>query len=423
MDGARLEVALEPHPEGFGATGAESVELRVATNPGMPVSPLRDAASGGELSRIMLALTGLAGADARRDARLRRDRRRRRRQHCAGGRRAPARARRGPPGPLHHPPAAGRLAGDDALPDREGRRGGEAAARGRARSRATSWSPRSSGCSAPSAATRPPAATPSELLRPPSARRASWLAAPRSARDGLRAAGRRALLRGPEIQLEPPPVAPIDGRARLGRKTKDLVKRLGPGDIAVIDHADLDRIAAEDLVATGVRGGGQRRAVLDRPLPERRARWFWPAPASPWSTPRRRRLFDELADGDESAIDGGEVRRDGELLATGALIDLDELRPRRSSASASASTRRSPTSPQNTIEHVREEGELLAGTIDFPRDAHRVPRPPRPDRRPGHHLPRGPAHAARLHPRRPAGAGRRRRRRRRDPRGGLRSPT
>jgi DNA repair protein RecN (Recombination protein N) len=51
-------VVLDPHPEGFGASGAESVELRVATNPGMPVSPLRDSASGGELSRVMLALAG-----------------------------------------------------------------------------------------------------------------------------------------------------------------------------------------------------------------------------------------------------------------------------------------------------------------------------------------------------------------------------
>jgi DNA repair protein RecN (Recombination protein N) len=62
MEGARLEVALGAHPQGFGAAGAEQVELRVATNPGMPVSPLRDAASGGELSRVMLALTGLGSA-------------------------------------------------------------------------------------------------------------------------------------------------------------------------------------------------------------------------------------------------------------------------------------------------------------------------------------------------------------------------
>ena len=64
MDGARLEVSFAPASEGdgYGASGAESVELRVATNPGMPVSPLRDAASGGELSRIMLALSGLGGS-------------------------------------------------------------------------------------------------------------------------------------------------------------------------------------------------------------------------------------------------------------------------------------------------------------------------------------------------------------------------
>jgi DNA repair protein RecN (Recombination protein N) len=66
MEGATLEVALEPHPDGFGPSGAETVEFLVATNPGMPVSPLKDAASGGELSRIMLALTGLASGDGRR---------------------------------------------------------------------------------------------------------------------------------------------------------------------------------------------------------------------------------------------------------------------------------------------------------------------------------------------------------------------
>jgi DNA repair protein RecN (Recombination protein N) len=63
MPGATLEVALEPHLDGFGAGGRETVELRVAPNPGIDPAPLRDAASGGELSRVMLALSGLgAGA-------------------------------------------------------------------------------------------------------------------------------------------------------------------------------------------------------------------------------------------------------------------------------------------------------------------------------------------------------------------------
>ena len=93
-------------------SGAETVELLVATNPGMPTSPLRDAASGGELSRIMLALAGPRRARAA-SATLVFDEidAGHRRQHRAGGRRAAAATSRAePPGALHHPPAAGRLA-------------------------------------------------------------------------------------------------------------------------------------------------------------------------------------------------------------------------------------------------------------------------------------------------------------------------
>jgi len=60
MAGATLQVVLEPHP--YGASGRETVELRVAPNPGIEPAPLRDAASGGELSRVMLALSGLGQA-------------------------------------------------------------------------------------------------------------------------------------------------------------------------------------------------------------------------------------------------------------------------------------------------------------------------------------------------------------------------
>jgi DNA repair protein RecN (Recombination protein N) len=66
MPGATLEVVLEPFGAGYGPQGREAVELRLSPNPGIDPAPLRDAASGGELSRVMLALTGLgqrAGAD------------------------------------------------------------------------------------------------------------------------------------------------------------------------------------------------------------------------------------------------------------------------------------------------------------------------------------------------------------------------
>src|ERR671928_1354589 len=50
----------------------------------------------------------------------------------------------------------------------------------------------------------------------------------------------------PEFEVEP--AAIVAGPARADRRTKELVKRLCPGDIAVIDHADIDRVAAENLI-------------------------------------------------------------------------------------------------------------------------------------------------------------------------------
>ena len=42
------------------------------------------------------------------------------------------------------------------------------------------------------------------------------------------------------------------GPARLDRRTKQLVRRLQPGDVAIVDHADLDRVSAEELLEAGV---------------------------------------------------------------------------------------------------------------------------------------------------------------------------
>jgi DNA repair protein RecN (Recombination protein N) len=67
MEGARFEVVLEARAaevggRDIGPTGAERVEFLLAPNPGVPAAPIRDAASGGELSRVMLALMTVAGA-------------------------------------------------------------------------------------------------------------------------------------------------------------------------------------------------------------------------------------------------------------------------------------------------------------------------------------------------------------------------
>ena len=61
MEGADFQVVLEPREE-VGPAGAERAEFVLAPNPGVPAAPLREVASGGELSRVMLALMTVGGA-------------------------------------------------------------------------------------------------------------------------------------------------------------------------------------------------------------------------------------------------------------------------------------------------------------------------------------------------------------------------
>jgi len=62
MGEASFDVVLEPREPGPG--GGDAVEFMIAPNPGVPAGPLREIASGGELSRVMLAIMSVAGASA-----------------------------------------------------------------------------------------------------------------------------------------------------------------------------------------------------------------------------------------------------------------------------------------------------------------------------------------------------------------------
>ena len=63
MPHAKLAVAVTPAGD-FGPQGADEVEIRLAAHPGAPMLPLSKGASGGELSRVMLAIEVVfAGAD------------------------------------------------------------------------------------------------------------------------------------------------------------------------------------------------------------------------------------------------------------------------------------------------------------------------------------------------------------------------
>ena len=173
----------------------------------------------------------------------------------------------------------------------------------------------------------------------------------------------RAYFRGPELGLEPSG-PPIVGSVRIDKKTKDLVKRLKPGEIAVIDHADLDRIAAEDLVAAGagavvnVAESSTGRYPNPGPLILANAGVrLVDAPAAP--------LFEELKDGARVSIVGGEVHGDGGVLASGRVIDLAAA-SEQMQAQQDRIDEALLAFAQNTIEHAAEEVELLSGRIDFP---------------------------------------------------------
>jgi uncharacterized membrane-anchored protein len=156
----------------------------------------------------------------------------------------------------------------------------------------------------------------------------------------------------------------IRGTARLGLKTKDLVKRLDPGDVAVIDHTNIDRIAAEELISTGVAAvinasdSSNGRYPNAGPLMIARAGiCLVDAPRSP--------IFDRLRDGDAVAIDNGRVTRGDEEIVNGRVLDADSLARQLDDQRQRIDEALSDFA-ENTMAHLRQEGDLLMGRIEFP---------------------------------------------------------
>ena len=97
----RPAIELDGDAVAFDATGADEVVFRLAPNPGEPPRPLAKIASGGELSRVALAIKQVAGRGRRHaDARLRRGRHGDRRPERRPGRAKPVGARAPSPGPV-----------------------------------------------------------------------------------------------------------------------------------------------------------------------------------------------------------------------------------------------------------------------------------------------------------------------------------
>jgi len=154
------------------------------------------------------------------------------------------------------------------------------------------------------------------------------------------------------------------GHARLDRRTKNLTKRVGPDDVAIIDHADLDRVSAEELVEAGVR-------VVVNVSPSQTGRYPNPGPLelvrggvrlidAPGAD-----LFERVSDGELLSVRGASVYRNGTCLAEGRVLGEHELQ----SALSEQRTRVTgalQAFAENTLEYLRDEGRLLTEGIDLP---------------------------------------------------------
>ena len=196
------------------------------------------------------------------------------------------------------------------------------------------------------------------------------------------------------------------GPARLGKRTKELVRRLHPDDIAVIDHTDLDRVSAEELVESGVR-------VVVNVAPSQSGRYPNPrsAPARAWRPPDRRRRRRPVRGALGRRAPHGSRRQplpEQDLSRHGQSARGARARQSGSETSEDASPRRCRTSPTTRSATCatrascspRESTSALETSF---RDRHALV------------VARGPGQArledrARLRPRLPAGARRRRRR-------------
>jgi uncharacterized membrane-anchored protein len=183
-----------------------------------------------------------------------------------------------------------------------------------------------------------------------------------------------ASLAGPAVagqELEPPRA--VTGPVRPGRRTKLLVKHLVRGDIALIDHLDLDRVSAEELIAAGAAAVLNCRPSSSGRYPNLGPQLLVEAGILLVDLPGDG-LFAEVADGDPLVIQleddatRARVLRRGRPLAEGEVLGLARI-------TAEVELRRHEVGEalerfaHNTIEHMREERELLAGRLQLPRFA------------------------------------------------------
>jgi uncharacterized membrane-anchored protein len=156
----------------------------------------------------------------------------------------------------------------------------------------------------------------------------------------------------------------VTGVARVDRRTKRLVKRLRPGDVAVIDHADLDRVAAETLVDAAPSAVVNASQSVTGRYPN-----VGPLLLCRAGIP----LVDDAGDDVlEAVVEGAPVTVDGEKVVVGGEVVASGTRQSTQSIHAAIESARLNMGPElerfaeNTVEYVRQEIDLLTGELAVP---------------------------------------------------------
>ena len=156
----------------------------------------------------------------------------------------------------------------------------------------------------------------------------------------------------------------IVGPVRLDRRTKNLTKRLRAGDIAVIDHADIDKVSAEALVDAKVAVVINAAQSCTGSYPN-----LGPGIITDAGIPLIDNVGDDvftaLADGDKVRVDEGTIYRDSEPLGKGDVLDRARVELLMEAAREGLSTQLEAFTA-NTMEFLRRERELLLDGVGVP---------------------------------------------------------
>ncbi|MBO4139664.1 hypothetical protein J5U46_05770 [Micromonospora tulbaghiae] len=156
----------------------------------------------------------------------------------------------------------------------------------------------------------------------------------------------------------------IVGTARLDRRTKRLVGRLRPGDIAVIDHVDLDRVAADSLVAVGVAAVLNAKPSVSGRYPNLGPEVLISA-GIPLLDDLGESVFEQVREGDRIRIEGNTVFVGDEPVAHGSLQDAETVAKSMADAREGLSVQLEAFAA-NTMDYLRQERDLLLDGVGVP---------------------------------------------------------